>query len=75
MIACIHIIWLIFLCSDVTVELPLNLMHPKPEGIFFYLVEPQRLLEIYINAFKMILTLMPNYFLAFVLISFPHGAE
>uniref|UniRef100_A0A3B3WL91 Arrestin-C n=1 Tax=Poecilia mexicana TaxID=48701 RepID=A0A3B3WL91_9TELE len=28
------IVWFLFLHSDVTVELPLNLMHPKPEGIF-----------------------------------------
>lgn len=25
--------WFVFLCSDVTVELPLLLMHPKPTGI------------------------------------------
>uniref|UniRef100_A0A3B3UMS4 Arrestin-C n=1 Tax=Poecilia latipinna TaxID=48699 RepID=A0A3B3UMS4_9TELE len=28
------IVWFLFLHSDVTVELPLNLMHPKPEGTF-----------------------------------------
>uniref|UniRef100_A0A3Q2PYZ5 Arrestin-C n=1 Tax=Fundulus heteroclitus TaxID=8078 RepID=A0A3Q2PYZ5_FUNHE len=27
------IVWFLFWSSDVTVELPLNLMHPKPEGI------------------------------------------